>query len=357
METVRDDPSMNRTFTVRRKATKRTFPWDLAADEIQLALPRPQDEDEDIRAINRPRLEEPVPTSIDEATTEKTSHDTAVALPAPPGVAAADDDNSDPMADTHPIARIIRMTRYWTPEEDAKLTSAVTETCKKKWGKDFKSDWAAIAALVQGRTYTQCRNRWRDTLDPSIKRANRRTGRWEEDEDIRLKAAVRTHGGKDWAAIAAQVQGRNKNACRHRWHDALDPSIDRTPGCSGKWTTGEDTKLKDAVRVHGGKNWEKIATFVPSRTKKQCSKRWYDTFASIIDTAAARVGKWTANEDTMLKDAVRAHGTKNWDKIAALVPGRTGRQCGSRLRKNLDPDRSTAAGEEEHDNVNKASTL
>jgi hypothetical protein len=67
---VRNSPNLNRTFTVRRKAAKSTLPWDLTEDEIQLALPRPQDEDEHIRATKMPRLEEPLRTSTDEATAE-----------------------------------------------------------------------------------------------------------------------------------------------------------------------------------------------------------------------------------------------------------------------------------------------
>jgi hypothetical protein len=78
-EHERNGPNWNRTFTVCRKAAKRTFPWELTADEIQLASPPPQDED--IQETKRPRLEEPVPTSIDEATTNTTPHATTVALP------------------------------------------------------------------------------------------------------------------------------------------------------------------------------------------------------------------------------------------------------------------------------------
>ena len=38
-EHVRNGPDLNQypTFTVRRKAAKRTFPWDLAAGEIHFA--------------------------------------------------------------------------------------------------------------------------------------------------------------------------------------------------------------------------------------------------------------------------------------------------------------------------------
>jgi hypothetical protein len=82
-------------------------------------------------------------------------------------------------------------------------------------------------------------------------RANERTGKWSEDEDIKLKDAVQMHGGKKWGAIAALVPGRTKIQCCSRWHDALDPSIDRATGRTGKWAEYEDIKLKDAVQTNG----------------------------------------------------------------------------------------------------------
>jgi hypothetical protein len=80
------------------------------------------------------------------------------------------------------------------------------------------------------------------------------TGRWAEDEDDKLKDAVETHGGKNWAAIAALIPGRTRKQCRNRWHSALDPSISLAAGRGGKWTAVEDSKLKDAVQTHGGMN-------------------------------------------------------------------------------------------------------
>jgi hypothetical protein len=134
---VRNSPNLNRTFTVRRKAVKRTFPWDLAAGEIQLALPRPQDEDEGIRETKRPRLEEPFFASTDESTTEHTSHATVVALPPHDTATAAPPAESDPVMDMSPNARATGAFRRWTPEEDAKLISAVTKTRKKKFGQEL----------------------------------------------------------------------------------------------------------------------------------------------------------------------------------------------------------------------------
>jgi hypothetical protein len=114
-------------------------------------------------------------------------------------------------------------------------------------------------------------------LDPSIDRTNGCTGKWVEDEDSKLEDAVQTHGGKNWGTIAALVPGRTKIQCNRRWKDALDPSIDRPPPeRTGKWTEDENIKLRDAVQTHGGKSWGAIAALVSGRTKTQCRSRWKD---------------------------------------------------------------------------------
>jgi hypothetical protein len=86
------------------------------------------------------------------------------------------------------------------------------------------------------------------------------------------------HGGKNWVAIAALVPGRTKNQCRQRWQDVLNPSIAIEAGSRGKWKAVEDSKLRDAVQMHGGKDWNAIATLVPGRTKSQCKNRWHNSW-------------------------------------------------------------------------------
>jgi myb proto-oncogene protein len=76
------------------------------------------------------------------------------------------------------------------------------------------------------------------------------------------------HGGKNWSAIAALVPSRMKTQCWNRWKDVLDPSIDRANERIEKWTTDEDNQVKDAIQTHGDKNWGGIAALVPGRTIK-----------------------------------------------------------------------------------------
>jgi hypothetical protein len=68
-----------------------------------------------------------------------------------------------------------------------------------------------------------------------------------------LKDAVQTHGGKNWGLIAALVLGRTKSQCKSRWHTVLDSGIALTAERTGKWTKDEDSKLKDARKKKNNK--------------------------------------------------------------------------------------------------------
>jgi hypothetical protein len=164
--------------------------------------------------VKKPRLEETglgeqISASTNEASIKLSSQDTAAA--SRPSAAA---DHADSAANPVKVTRAIC---HWTPEEDAKLTSAVSNTCKKKHGKEYQQNWVSIAALVPGRTKKQYLNRWKNTLDPSIALAAGRTGTWTADEDSKLKDAVRKHGGKNWSAIAAFAAGPTQKQCYNRW--------------------------------------------------------------------------------------------------------------------------------------------
>jgi hypothetical protein len=93
-------------------------------------------------------------------------------------------------------------------------------------------------------------------------------------------------------------------------NDTLIPTIDPTTARTGKWTADEDIKLKDAVQTYSGKNWVAIAVLVPGRTRLQCHNRWHTSLVYSIDQVTGRKGQWTADEDSKLKDAVETHCTR-----------------------------------------------
>jgi hypothetical protein len=361
---VRESPSpnlyTNGTFKVPRKAKKRTLPWDLEAGN--LVSPAPQDED--IRAKKKPRLEERFSASTGENATKLPSLDTTVALPpphvaddAPPeaadAAATANHADSDPVMDMYLNARATGARRRWTADEDTRLKKAVlvqTHDGERK-------NWDAIAALTPGRTRTQCKSRWYNAFDHRNVRTTH-MGRWTPDEDDKLKDAVQIHGiYKNWFTITALVPSRTKKQCRARWRDVLGPRIDRTTAREGKWTRDEDEKLKYAVQMHNGKNWFAITALVPGRTRQQCRSRWHGALNPSIDWTPGRKDKWTPDEDAKLKNVVQMQGVrKDWVLIATQVPGRTKKQCWDRWKKCMGPIRS-AVGKEEHGTLNKLPDL
>jgi hypothetical protein len=337
-----DDPNMNPTVIVRRKAAKRTRPFDLAAGELHL-VPS-QSQAQDIPARKRPRLEETFSATTGEAARKTAPLDVSIGLFPH---TAPNDANVNPVTDTQPNAGATTVTRRrWTLEVDAKLTSAVKNNSMRKCGKEYNINWGAVAALVPSRTSRQCKNRWNHCLDTNIDPTTARSGKWTVDEEKKLRDALQTHGGNNWEPIAALVPGRTKMQCRAKWHGTLVSNIDPTTARSGKWTADEDIKLKDAVQTHGDKDWEPIAALVTGRTKKQCHARWHGALLSSIDPTTARAGSWTADEDKKLRDAVHSYGGKNWGAIAALVTGRTKKQCHARwhgaLLSSIDPTTARA---------------
>jgi hypothetical protein len=56
--------------------------------------------------------------------------------------------------------------------------------------------------------------------------------------------------------------------------------------------------------------------------RKQCKDRWLKVLNCKSDETIKRGGTWAKEEDSKLKDAVEKHNGKNWEATAALIPGR-----------------------------------
>ena len=71
------------------------------------------------------------------------------------------------------------------------------------------------------------------------------------------------------------------------------------------------------INKHGLKQWNVIAAELPGRTGKQCRERWHNQ----LDPKVRR-GPWSVEEENILMTAHAKHGNK-WADIADLLPGRT----------------------------------
>lgn len=101
----------------------------------------------------------------------------------------------------------------------------------------------------------------------------------------------------------------------------------------GKWTEQEDEILRRAVREHAGKNWKKIACRLQGRSDVQCLHRWQ----KVLRPGLVK-GPWTTEEDDTVARLVCLHGTKKWSQIARQLNGRLGKQCRERWYNHLDPN-------------------
>ena len=198
----------------------------------------------------------------------------------------------------------------WSIEEDQKLTDLVLL--------HGNSNWALVAEQIPGRTADQCREKWTNSLDPSIKR-----GDWTDEEERLLINLISLHGDHNWVEIAEQIPGRTNRQCRMKWSMSLGPDIKK-----GVWTDEEDELLIDLVNSYNGHpKWTEIAEQIPGRTNKQCRERWTNSLDSGISHS-----RWTPEEDELLIQKYKEFGSK-WPKIKNFFNNRTDSQLRNRYSR------------------------
>jgi len=100
----------------------------------------------------------------------------------------------------------------WTNIEDEILKAAIS-----KYG---LNQWARVSSLLARKTSKQCKARWYEWLDPSIKKIE-----WSRDEDERLLHLAKLMPTQ-WRTIAGIV-GRTANQCLQRYQKLLDEAEQR----------------------------------------------------------------------------------------------------------------------------------
>ncbi|OWZ04172.1 Myb-like DNA-binding protein [Phytophthora megakarya] len=144
--------------------------------------------------------------------------------------------------------------KRWTPEQDDALRKAVEEFGQR--------NWKAIASRVDGRNHAQCLQRWNKVLKPGLVK-----GHWSFEEDSTLEQMV-LQGCHSWGEVAAHIPGRTAKQCRERWRNHLDPSINKSP-----FTPEEDTMIQEGFEKMGNR-WTQIAELLPGRTEDAVKLRW-----------------------------------------------------------------------------------
>uniref|UniRef100_A0A7S3G7K3 Uncharacterized protein n=2 Tax=Palpitomonas bilix TaxID=652834 RepID=A0A7S3G7K3_9EUKA len=92
-------------------------------------------------------------------------------------------------------------------------------------------------------------------------------GVWKNAEDEILKAAVMKYGKNQWARVSSLLVRKSASQCKARWNEWLDPSIKKT-----EWTKEEEEKLLHLAKLLPTQ-WRTIAPIV-GRTAAQCLEHY-----------------------------------------------------------------------------------
>ena len=111
-------------------------------------------------------------------------------------------------------------------------------------------------------------------------------GVWKNTEDEILKAAVMKYGKNQWARVASLMNRKSAKQCKARWYEWLDPSIKKT-----EWNRDEEEKLLHLAKLMPNQ-WRTIAPIV-GRTAAQCMEHYeklLDQAQEAAEGAAAASG-------------------------------------------------------------------
>jgi hypothetical protein len=129
-------------------------------------------------------------------------------------------------------------------------------------GNGHKRDFVSISKSKKAFTTTKCM--------------------WTKEEDERLVKLVSRFGVKSWSKKTVHLPGRSGKQIRERWHNQLDPAINKE-----KWTPAEDTLLVEA-HARLGSRWSALARLLPGRGENHIKNRWNSTLCGRLSAGVLR---------------------------------------------------------------------
>jgi hypothetical protein len=181
----------------------------------------------------------------------------------------------------------------WKPYERKKLSVLVQKYLDKR----DEVNWVEISnTLNSTRSPMDCYIQYKNVDDPLINK-----GSWNIKEELSLLKIATEYQETNWALIAEKL-GTNRTPwqCFEHYQQALNPNIVK----SGEWSEAEDNSLKEAIALHGLKNWRAVSDLIPGRSSFQCNLRWR---RSITCKEGVVEGRWSIEDENRLVLAAIAY--------------------------------------------------
>lgn len=140
---------------------------------------------------------------------------------------------------------------------------------------------------------------------------------WVMKEDETMRKLVEENGTKQWTIIAEKLNkcfpcnSRTGKQCRERWHNHLNPGINKE-----SWSIQEEITLFTTHSKLGNK-WAEISNYLPGRTDNCIKNHFYSTlrkqFRNLKGADSTR--EQLKKHSNQLASSVLAGLRKKWKKI------------------------------------------
>ena len=163
---------------------------------------------------------------------------------------------------------------------------------------------------------------------------------WTKEEDEQLKYLILNYENLSWEIISEKIKGRTPNQCMCRWKNSLNPIIKK-----GKWDLNEDKIIIEYVKKKGEGNWNQIQSSLVGRTTKQIRERYINHLKNKILNDNENINfKWNEKLDIeLIQNYIIYEGSfvKMSENLKGTTPNMVKnrfysllRQCVNKLMKN-----------------------